>query len=316
VKNLLISAIIPTYNRAAIITDAVDSVLAQTYQTVEVLVVDDGSADDTQARLARYGNRIRVIRQENAGPASARNRGIAASRGSLIAFLDSDDLWLPTKLERQAALLEQAGDSVPCCLCNISMRWRERELGSFETASLNPPIAEGLWLNPAEVLATRFLLFNQGIVIRREVLERIGGFDERLWLLEDHELALRLSLEGSWAFIRDRLVIWRETTMGSLYQTAQKEQLRVREPLVQILEKHLAKVQGGNQQRSLQRYVWHELTCARGQLRAAKFATAKSWSTSILGNSLRKLEQYRRALFVRSPWFPKMKVESLSGRAI
>ena len=181
--DLRVSAIIPTYNRAALVTEAVDSVLAQTYQNVEVIVVDDGSTDGTQERLAQYGDKIRVIYQQNAGPSAARNLGIASATGSLIAFLDSDDLWLPTKLERQVTLLEQSGHSVSCCLCNISMRWQERELGSFEIASLNPPLVEGLWLNADEVLATRFLLFNQGIIVRREVLERIGGFDESLWLL-------------------------------------------------------------------------------------------------------------------------------------
>jgi len=114
--NPLVSAIIPTYNRAHVICDAVESILAQTYREIEVIVVDDGSKDDTLPRLKQYGDRIRVVSQANAGPAAARNRGIAVAQGELIAFLDSDDLWLSTKIERQVALLQRAGESVPCCL--------------------------------------------------------------------------------------------------------------------------------------------------------------------------------------------------------
>jgi GT2 family glycosyltransferase len=193
------------------------------------------------------------------------------------------------------------------------MRWSEKELASFEIAALNPPIAEGLWTNVDEILATRFLLFNQGIIIRREVLEHMGGFDESLWLLEDHELALRLSLEGSWAFIRDPLVIWREHNTGSLYKTAQKQELRWKEPLVQILERQMALVKDKHEYKKLRRYLSYELRSARRHLTAARLAGTSSWAAPVFGSSLRKLEQYRRSLFIRSPWFPKMKVRSVSA---
>jgi glycosyltransferase involved in cell wall biosynthesis len=306
----LVSAIIPTYNRAHAVCEAVESVLNQTYSKIEVVVVDDGSTDDTQAQLKKYGNRIRVITQNNAGPAVARNHGIAASNGELIAFLDSDDLWLPHKIDRQVALLHKAGVSIPCCLCNITMRWTDMERTSFETAYLAPSLEEGIWVNVDEVLATRFLLFNQGVAIRRNVLEKIGGFDENLWLLEDHELALRLSLEGPWAFLREPLVIWRESTSGnSLSQKAQKEESRWRERMVQILEKHLATVTEGRQHSTLRRNVHRELKRNRRCLRAAQIGELGSCGAAV-AKSIRKIEQYRRAVFIRSPWFPKMKVES------
>lgn len=108
----LVSAIIATYNRADIVGEAIESILGQTYKNMEVLVVDDGSTDGTHEALRRFGNRIRVVRQENAGPGAARNRGIEVARGELIAFLDSDDIWMPTKLERQVRLLEKVGPTV------------------------------------------------------------------------------------------------------------------------------------------------------------------------------------------------------------
>ncbi len=98
----LVSICIPTYNRAALVQEAVASVLAQTWREFELIVVDDGSTDDTTEALAAYASRIRLIRRESRGGVSAaRNTGIAAARGEWLAFLDSDDLWRPEKLARQ-----------------------------------------------------------------------------------------------------------------------------------------------------------------------------------------------------------------------
>src|SRR5713226_2266618 len=195
----LVSAIIPTHNRAHIICEAVESVLGQTYSHIEVIVVDDGSTDDTLARLKQYGDRIRVVSQVNSGPSAARNRGIAASRGELIAFLDSDDIWLPQKIELQVALLQRAGASVPCCLCNCTIIYRDdRRSSSFKVSDTTPNRSAGLWMNPAEVFSTRFILFNQAAAIRRAFLDRVGYFDESLLFAEDYELALRLALQGPW----------------------------------------------------------------------------------------------------------------------
>jgi glycosyltransferase involved in cell wall biosynthesis len=305
-SNPLVSAIIPTYNRAHIICEAIDSILMQTYPHIEVIVVDDGSKDDTLARLQQYGDRIRVISQANAGPAAARNRGIAEARGDLIAFLDSDDIWLPTKIERQVALMQQAGPSVPCCLCNIMMKWNSGDRASFDIALLKPSADEGVWLNPDEVLATRFVLFNQGIMIRREVIERIGIFDESIRYLEDVEFPQRLSLEGPWAFIEAPLVIWRESMTNSVYKNSQRDDLCTRECMVQVLETHLKRVETKRDAR-LRKYVSRELGRARRQLRTAKLAQSGSWG-SALAAALKTVEKYRSALFRRSPQFPKMKV--------
>src|SRR5882672_407459 len=192
----LVSVIIPTYNRAAVVGAAIESVLDQTYRDFEVIVVDDGSTDETPATLNRYADRIRVVRQTNAGAAAARNRGIAASRSALIAFQDSDDLWLPHKLERQVALMQRAGPLVPCCLSNIALGPRSKSRTTFDLAQIHSPFEAGLWLNVAEVLATRFVLFNQAVLIRRAALDKVGVFDSGLKYLEDYDLPLRLALEG------------------------------------------------------------------------------------------------------------------------
>ncbi len=306
-NNVLVSTIIPTYNRAHIICEAVESALGQTYPNTEIIVVDDGSKDDTVERLKRYGDRIRILSQANAGPAAARNRGIEASRGELVAFLDSDDIWLPEKIQQQVSLLARAGASVPCCLCNILMKWNSGDRASFDIALLKTSAEEGLWLNVDEVLATRSVLFNQGIIIRRQVLDKIGGFDEKIRYLEDYEFPLRLSLEGPWAFIKTPLVVWRESMTNSVYKNSLRDELCTSECMVEVFEGHLARIEKTGRQPQLRRSVSRELRRARRHLWAAKIAQANSWGAA-LAASVETVERYRSALFRRSPWFPKMNV--------
>ncbi|MET0535983.1 MAG: glycosyltransferase family A protein [Steroidobacter sp.] len=106
----LVSVIIPTYNRAALLCEAVNSVLKQTYQNIEIIVIDDGSTDDTTAAMAQYGERVRYTRRPNAGVNPARNLGLKQARGEFVALLDSDDLWAPYKLELQVRLMRNFTD--------------------------------------------------------------------------------------------------------------------------------------------------------------------------------------------------------------
>lgn len=312
-RDPLVSTIIPTYNRAGLVVEAIDSALAQTYPHIEVIVVDDGSTDSTKEVLSRYGDRIQVISQPNAGPAAARNRGVTAAQGEMIAFLDSDDLWLPEKLARQVNLLQRLGDAVSCCLCNINMLRKDRELTSFEVAWLHPTIAEGVWHNPDEILATRFVLFNQGVLIRRQMLREIGGFDESFWLLEDYDLALRLSLCGDWAFIRDPLVIWRERATNRLSDDAARNDLRWKRPLVEILEKQLHRLNNGTNSAGRRKQLHREFKRAHRQLMVARMSQMEFPGAPLLSKTLDKIEQFRNALHRRSPWFPRMDAESFLG---
>src|SRR5260370_32555542 len=108
----VVSVIIPTYNSAAYLGEAIHNVLAQTFQDFEVIVVDDASTDNTKEVVGLIGKRIRYIRQDRAGPSTARNHGILESSGDLIAFLDADDVWLPTKLAKQVDSLKQHPEAV------------------------------------------------------------------------------------------------------------------------------------------------------------------------------------------------------------
>ena len=214
---MLVSVIIPTYNRSKTIERAVNSVLAQTWKELEIIVVDDGSTDRTDEILRAYGNKIRFIRQQNGGASAARNTGIRAATGEIISFLDSDDEWLPEKTERQVKLLQRTESSgVVCCICNARMLFSSGTVTSFQTSRLFPQQSEGVWSNPGQVLLDRFLLFNQVAAVWRKTLDHSGYFREDLRIMEDYDLALRLALIGPWAFIADPLMIWHEDAGSGL----------------------------------------------------------------------------------------------------
>jgi glycosyltransferase involved in cell wall biosynthesis len=305
-----ISVVVPSYNRANVVHEAVQSILAQTYRVTDVIVVDDGSTDKTLEVLAQFGDRIRVISQVNAGPAAARNSGISLATGEYVAFLDSDDVWLPTKLERQVELMEKAGENVPCCICNIQMQWPDKAAYSFDLAGLNPGPEEGLWQNVPEVLATRPVLFNQGVLIRREALRRVGGFDEELWLLEDHDLSLRLALEGNWAYIKEPLVVWRETK-GSLYQESHGKEIYLNECMVRSLKRFLVFVDQRGGSHGLKARVKCELIRAHWMLSAARLRSSQRFGGAAAGAMLQVAEKSARALMRRMPWFPGMKCSGI-----
>jgi glycosyltransferase involved in cell wall biosynthesis len=305
----LVSAIIPTYNRAAYIVGAIESVRCQTYRNVEIIVVDDGSTDDTQARLERYGSSIRVISQANRGPAAARNVGIDAAKGDIVALLDSDDVWEPDKLQRQVSLLQQAGDAVPCCLCNAWMVSPDgSRIETFQYSRLSPAVREGLWLNPAEVFASRFVLFAQAAAIRRKVLDRIGGFDESLRFHEDHELPLRLALEGPWAFIGDPLVSYRRDSPGSYAAIGEANALPLSKCVVQMWDSLYGRVRSREDQPHLRRLFWRKLQAARLGLRTTQWKYSRNRFRSGVARGVVTINNYQRALYRRVPWYPEMKV--------
>jgi glycosyltransferase involved in cell wall biosynthesis len=310
----LVSVVIPTYNRAKVICRTIDNVLEQTYPNIEIIIVDDGSTDDTQERLRVYGDKIRLIRQVNAGPAAARNRGMEAARGEFIALQDSDDLWVTTKLERQVEVMLKAGESVVCCLCDTLLRYTSRqEVTDFQRAWVRPPFEEGVWINIADVLATRFVFFCQTALIRTEAVRRVGGFDETLKYHEDYELPLRLALEGPWGFVRGQLTIWNESGEESYSQKALSEEVEMRECEVRMRESILARVEARGGPARLKRHLRWELHRNRRELWLAKLARENFRGASLLASSLARVDRYFRAIYRRSPWYPMMEAKTLEA---
>lgn len=180
-----VSVVIPTYNRAHLILEALESVFAQTHQEYEVIVVDDGSTDNTREVLAPFLHRIQYVWQENQGISGARNRGILLSRGRYIAFLDSDDRWLPEKLAKQVVYLD-AHPKVGLLCCGL---WRY-EIGKEETRERRP---QGFPKNFEELLQGPNFIPTSTAIVPRDCFSKVGLFDPALPPIEDWDMWLRLA---------------------------------------------------------------------------------------------------------------------------
>ncbi len=195
-----VSVIIPTFNRQEVVGQAVQSVLAQTYTDYEVLVVDDGSTDDTEQVLHTWHSSIRYIKKANGGPASARNEGLRHASSDYVAFLDSDDLWEPTFLQT-----------------GMSFFSNNHDLGLFTTAH---------WVEPERLHRPRVkharlegdlysLLFQKNfittsaVLVKRGCFETIGGFNEKLEQAEDYDMWLRIARRYPMVFLNQPLCRWR-----------------------------------------------------------------------------------------------------------
>ena len=196
-----VSVVIPTYNRADFLHEAIASVLQQDHPHVELIVVDDGSRDGTAAVVSRFGTAVHYLWQENRGVSAARNRGVAASTGDLIAFLDSDDLWLPSKVSAQVAYFEAHPDMQACHTDEI---WMRRGVRVNERRIHRK---QGGWQFLA--LLPRCLISPSAIMMRRTLWDHLGGFDESLPACEDYDLWLRLTAVVPVGFLPQRLVIKR-----------------------------------------------------------------------------------------------------------
>jgi len=198
-----VSVVIPTYNYGRFIDEAIRSVLDQTHPAAEIIVVDDGSTDDTSDVVRQFGSCVKYIRQENMGVCSARNRGVLASRGDLIAFMDADDTWEPKKLELQSARFDDGVGLVHC-----GMREFDGETG--ETISLHLEGGEDrVWEN--------LLLWEEPVIVgpggtamvSRNAFDDVGGFDVRMKVGEDWDLCYRVARHYGVRFVTEPLVNYR-----------------------------------------------------------------------------------------------------------
>lgn len=205
----LVSAIIPTYNCAKYVISAIESALAQTHKNLEIIVIDDGSTDNTSESLKKYieSGAIRYFYQKNSGVSAARNVGIQQSRGDFIAFLDSDDVWLKYKLHVQLEIFK-----------------RHPAIGCLGGDMLN--IEDGYEYNHTEELKIekieyeKFLIRNRlntpTVMVKKDILSKVGLFDEKLKYAEDREMWLRISRISNCYKVRLPLVKRRELKTGGL----------------------------------------------------------------------------------------------------
>ncbi len=197
----MVSVIIPTFNRSRLVAEAVASALAQEAVTFEVIVVDDGSEDDTPAVLTSLGVAVRPVFQAHAGVSAARNTGIRMARGEWLAFLDSDDLWLPQKLQKQ---LDFFRTHPHYKICQTEETWIRHG------CRLNP---KGYHRKPQGYcfprLLERCLVSPSAVVIHRSLFEEVGFFDESLPACEDYDLWLRIGCRHPIGLVEEPLTVKR-----------------------------------------------------------------------------------------------------------
>lgn len=212
-KNPTVSAIIPTYNYANYLPEAIESVLKQTFMDIEVIVVDDGSTDNTPQIVKKYLTNplVHYIRKKNGGQASAKNRGIIESKGKFIAFLDADDIWFPRKLEKQMPLFSDPKVGVV-----YSKRILIDEQGR-EKPFEHPKLYRGNVLN--QIFINNFVCFSSSI-IRTECFKKYGNFDESLPMAIDYDLWLRIGVNYHFDNVNEPLVKYR---FGHSHMSVNKE---------------------------------------------------------------------------------------------
>lgn len=201
-----VSVVIPNYNYGRFLREALDSALNQTYKPLEVVVVDDGSTDESHEILAEYETKgVKVIRQKNCGVGAARNTGAKASSGEVIAFLDADDIWFPEKLEKQVAAFD--GDSelglVSCGMQEFNQQGEV--INTYEEGQ------EG-WLSKKMLtFDAPVIVSGSAVAVRRDIFERISGFDERKELhpSEDWDFFYRVSRVSKVGFVKEILIHYR-----------------------------------------------------------------------------------------------------------
>ncbi len=211
-----VTAIVPVYNGAATIAEAIDSALAQSYRDLEVIVVNDGSTDATAEVLRRYEGRIRVIDRKNGGIAAARNTGVAASQSEYLAFLDCDDIWAPTMVERTVAALD---DNRDCVLAYTNCAVIDSDGHDLRSALVGAGVDHAPTLD--EMLSRLWPIMPSAVIMRRSTFDACGGFSEefRSYGFEDVIFWLRVREQGAFHYLPECLVKWRFSLFPSPLKT-------------------------------------------------------------------------------------------------
>ncbi len=242
-----VSVIIPTYNRAQRLGKAIDSVLAQSHQDFELIVVDDGSEDNTDELIENYNSDIVYIRQENSGAAAARNRGIEKARYNLLAFLDSDDWFAENKLKTQI----QAMNRNPSCLISHTNEIWYRN-GQILNQKLKHRKSSGdIFAQSLELCAVGM----STIMIHKEIFDRYGFFDEGYPCCEDYEFWLRISAEEKFLLVEEPLTSkdgGRDDQLSAIYRTGM-DKFRIKAIMKTLASGRLTEEQSGIARRELER---------------------------------------------------------------
>jgi glycosyltransferase involved in cell wall biosynthesis len=197
----LVSVIIPTYNSADFLMEAIESVLDQTWGDFEIIVVDDGSTDGTPERVRRYDDKVRYFYKKNGGPSSARNMGVKQARGGYVAFLDSDDVWEPEKLRVQMHVVSEHPENKLVCTDSALMGRRGTREGKLK---------RDLMGNLFPILYSNSFIRTSTVVMAKACFQTVGFFDERYRSAEDYDLWLRVAKRYPIAYIKQPLVRYRK----------------------------------------------------------------------------------------------------------
>jgi glycosyltransferase involved in cell wall biosynthesis len=201
-----VAIIVPVYNGAATVAEAIASVLAQTYRDFDLIAIDDGSTDSTPEVLQRYTGALRIITRPNGGISAARNSGLRDSSSEYVALLDCDDTWMPTMLERTVAALDR---DQSCVMAYTDLAVTDSNGVPLNTSLVGPEVAHAPSFD--EMFTRLWPIMPSAVVIRRHALDAIDGFAEefRSYGFEDAYCWLRLRELGPFVYVPERLVYWR-----------------------------------------------------------------------------------------------------------
>ncbi|MCS7272645.1 MAG: glycosyltransferase [Fimbriimonadales bacterium] len=253
-----VSVLIPSYNHARFLPATLQSVFDQTYTDYEIVVVDDGSTDGSVELLRSYGDRIRLFTQQNRGTYPTLNRCVAESRGEYLAILNSDDLWAPTKLEKQVAFLDahpQVG------LVHTGGHFIDAEGRILSNNPLGFPWPRTPTGNIIELLVRYNRIVPSSAVLRRECFERVGGFREDLYGLGDWEMWLRVALEYDIGYIDEPLTLYRVHGANAFLQHRRllEDEVKVRSETIHACETRF--MQRANDPRAMRLALAHSYAC-------------------------------------------------------
>ncbi|MFQ5903111.1 MAG: glycosyltransferase family 2 protein [Candidatus Binatia bacterium] len=278
----LVSVIIPAFNCASFINDTLESVYQQTYTNWEIILIDDGSTDETRSVLEAHMKRIRYLYQENKGTAAARNTGLSEARGELIAFLDNDDLWLPEKLEMQVramhtwsdcglvftngVMFDESGILIDSLISRRLKQWIEGQARADST------MVKG-WIF-RQLLFGNLISSASGVLAKKSCLEKVGGFDDTIPIADDYDLWLRVAQRYPIVLIQSCLYLWRYRQDSQSGAREDRHHQWTKASVV-VLEKHWRSAPAEIRavvRRNLSRMYWHS---GRGYFDRNRFREAR-----------------------------------------